>query len=102
MTDDLDRDLMRAFAVAAAPLPEEEFLHRLASRMAWRRRTRAVLWLGAALLLLLVGSLGTRTLVEVSLVAAERFGELLISPLGWTLSLLLAVVVVRRGRLFRR
>jgi hypothetical protein len=101
MTDDLDRNLMRSFAAAAAPLPDDDFTRPLMLRVAWRRRSLSVLRLAAVVSFFLVGAFATHALVRISLSAAERFGELLISPLGWILSLLVAVVVLRRRRLLR-
>ena len=101
MTDDLDRDLMRAFAAAAAPLPADDFVRRLQRRVALRRRSQAVPRIVAVMALFAVGAFAAHAIVGASLLAAEHFGALLISPLGWTMSLLLAVVVVRRWRLLR-
>ncbi len=101
MINDPDRDLMQAFAAAAVPLPAGDFLRRLEPRVGLRRRIQTVRRLVAVLSFLLVGAFAAHPLVRVSLLAAERFDELLISPLGWTLSLLLTVAVVRRWRLLR-
>jgi hypothetical protein len=101
MTNDLDRDLIRVFAAASVPLPAGDFIRRLQLQVALRRRLRSALRLAAILSLFFVGAFAAHALVRASLLATERFGELLISPLGWTLSLLLAIVVVRRRRLLR-
>jgi hypothetical protein len=99
MTDDVDRNLMRTFAAAATPLPADDFTGRLMLRVTWRRRSQVVARVVAVVVLLfLVGAFATHCFVTVSLLAAERFGELLISPSGWMLSLLVAVVVLRRWR----
>ena len=101
MANDLDRDLMRAFAEASTPLAADDFLRRLKPQIAWRRRTQAAPRLLVVVALFLAGALWAHALVSGSVFALERIGELLISPVGWTLSLLLAVAVVRRQRLFR-
>ena len=101
MSNELDRDLMRAFAAAAVPLPADDFLRRLERRVALRRRLQVVPRLVAVMLLFLVGAFAAHAIVRFSLFASVQFGELLTSPLGWTLSLLLAVVVVGRWRRLR-
>ena len=100
MADDLDRELTRAF-VATPPIPGDDFIHRLLPRIRWRRRAQRALRLGALLSLVVLVGFAGHILVRVSLLATEQLGELLISPLGWALSLLIAAVVVRRGHLLR-
>ena len=102
MRADLDSDLMQAFAEPQAPLPAATFERQLMHRIAWRRRARAVLRLAYFASLVLLGAFASHMLIDASLFATEQLGELLISPSGWTLSLLLAVVAARRRRLIWR
>ena len=55
----------------------------------------------AVMLLFLVGAFAAHAIVRRSLLASVQFGNLLTSPLGWFLSLLLAVVAMGRWRLLR-
>jgi|SRR3569833_136413 len=102
MSDDIDRNLMRAFAEEAMPLADDGFIRGVMFRVARRRRRQVVLRVVGVVSLLLMGGFATRALVRVSLVAGERFGELMVSPVGWILSMLVAVVLLRRWRVLQR
>jgi len=102
MTDELDGELVRAFASTAEPLPGDDFARRLILRAILRRRAQLALRFGAIAMVGVMAILTGHLFVRASLLAAERFGVLLVSPVGWTLSLLLAVAVLRRRRLLRR
>lgn len=102
MTDELDQDLMRAFQAEAVPLPSDDFIRRLTLRAIRRQRARTVFCICLAVSLGLIGAFAVRPLLEISSVATERLGRMLISPVGWVMSLLLAAAVTRGQRRLRR
>jgi hypothetical protein len=102
MTDELDQDLVRAFEAEAVTLPSEDFIRQLRSLAIHRQRVRTVVWICLAALLCLIGSFAARPLLEISSVATEWLGEILISPVGWVLSVVLAVRVTKGQGLLRR
>ena len=109
MFNELDPELTRAFAQAREPLADAAFSATLLRRIERARRLR---WCGQILAIaavVLIVSLNLRLVLE-STAAAVRFAgdvspanlELLITPWGWAVSMLIGVWIVLRTRPSRR
>jgi hypothetical protein len=109
MSNDRDSELTRAFAHVREPLPGDVFTTTLLANIARARRTRA--WrraLGIAALVI-AASLQARPILEKTAAvvrwAADVFpgaADLLITPWGWALSMLVGAWVLLRTRPARR
>lgn len=109
MSDELDPMLVRLFELRRESLPDEAFLMTLLGRIQQRQRAAAVrqtVVMAAALLFigwLLPGLLRATGAVVQSIGAqSEAYASLLLSPLGWAVSMLLGLAVILRLVPWRR
>jgi hypothetical protein len=109
MSNELDPELTRLFAQARAPLADDEFMAALLLKIVRARRTRLGRQTLGMIAIVIILALSTRLIldataaavrivVEVSLVPAD----LLISPWGWVVSMLIGAWVLLRVRPSRR
>jgi hypothetical protein len=109
MMNELDPDLTRLFAQARAPLADDVFMAGLLLKMERARRARMrrqVLAIAAVavVVLLNLGPVLEGTAAVVRLVGdiPPAFADLLITPWGWAVSMLVGIAVVLRARPSRR
>jgi len=109
MSDELDPHILRAFARAREPLAGDEFMLRVLQKIERARRARMRRWGGAAAALVVVAALNMRLTLEMA-GAAVRFAgdfspadmQMLISPAGWAVSMLVGGGVLFLMRPSRR
>jgi hypothetical protein len=109
MSNDRDSDLTRAFAQVREPLPGDAFTTTLLANIARARRAKA--WrrtLGIAVIVV-AASLEVRPILEKTAAVVRWAGDvspgaadLLITPWGWALSMLIGAWVLLRTRPARR
>jgi hypothetical protein len=113
MSDDLDRELTTLFARAAEPLPAEDFVATVSRRME-RQRGWDRFALGVSIALAVCFSIGlalvlsvraapfvggmTGALVRLTAAGTTDLGEWLLSPPGFTLSLVFGALLLIRQR----
>ena len=109
MVNESDADLMRVFAAAREPLADEEFVKKSMLNIERKRRAEWLRrWLGFVVVAVLVPMnlrwiLGaTATLVAAVGDEWPAYSEWMISPAGWTVSLVVGAWVVLRCRPSRR
>jgi len=109
MINELDPDLTRLFAQARAPLAGDVFMAGVLLNMERARRARMrrqVLAVAAVavVVLLNLGPVLEDTAAVVRLVGdiPPASADLLITPWGWAVSMLVGIAVVLRARLSRR
>jgi hypothetical protein len=109
MMNELDPDLTRLFAQARAPLADDVFMAGLLLKMERARRARMrrqVLAIAAVavVVLLNLGPVleGTAAVVRLVGDVPPAFADLLITPWGWAVSMLVGIAVVLRARPSRR
>jgi hypothetical protein len=109
MMNELDPDLTRLFAQARAPLADDVFMAGLLLKMERARRARMrrqVLAIAAVAVVVLpnLGPVLEGTAAVVRLVGdiPPAFADLLITPWGWAVSMLVGIAVVLRARPSRR
>jgi hypothetical protein len=109
MFDDQDPELARIFAQAREPLADNEFTAKLLGKIDRARRVR--LWGQILVIAVIVGVVGVnvRSVLQQTADAVRYIGELspgsadvLISPWGWAVSMLIGAWVVLRTRPSRR
>jgi hypothetical protein len=95
MSDELDPQILRAFAKAREPLAGDEFMLCVLQKIERARRARMRRWGGAAAALVVVAALNMRLMLEVTAAAVRFVGDfspadmqILISPAGWAVSML--------------
>jgi hypothetical protein len=93
--DELDPYLLRAFAEAGEPPGGNEFLVRLLQKIEQTRRARRWGWGVAAAALIIVVALNLRLTLHMTAAAVRLVGDfspadmqVLISPAGWAVSML--------------
>ena len=109
MSDELDPLILGAFAQADEPLGGDEFLANLLRKIERTRRARMWCWGGAAAALAVVAALNMQLMLEMT-AAAVRFAgdfspadmQVLISPAGWAVSMLVGGGVLFLMRPSRR
>ena len=104
MINDLDPDLTRLFAQAREPLVDDLFMANLLLKIERARRAR--MW---RQILAIVVSLNIRLVLEKTAAAVRLVGDLspayadmLITPWGWAVSMVVGIWVVLRTRPSRR
>lgn len=109
MSDELDPQLLRAFAEAEEPPAGDEFLVSLLRKIERTRRARLWGWGGAAAALVVVAGLNMRLMLEATAAAVRFVGDfspadmqVLISPAGWAVSMLVGGAVLFLMRPSRR
>lgn len=109
MFNELDHELTRAFAQVREPLADEEFIGNLLLKIERARRARLWRRIGVIAAVVVVVALNMQLVLEktaavVRLVgeASPTYTELLITPWGWAVSMLVGAWVVLRTRPSRR
>jgi hypothetical protein len=109
MFGELDPDLAQAFVQARAPLAADEFTANLLRKIERARRTRLWRQILAILAVVVFLSLNMRLVLEktASVVRfvgdfSPTYSELLVTPWGWAVSMLIGIWVVLRTRPSRR
>jgi hypothetical protein len=109
MFDDQDPELARIFAQAREPLADNEFTAKLLRKIDRARRVR--LWGQILVIAVIAGVVGVnvRSVLQQTADAVRYIGEslpgsadVLISPWGWAVSMLIGAWVVLRSRPSRR
>jgi len=107
--NELDPDLARLFAQARAPLADDVFMAGLLLKMERARRTRMRLQVlaiaaVAVVVLLNLGPVLEDTAAVVRLVGdiPPAYADVLITPWGWAVSMLVGIAAVLRARPSRR
>jgi hypothetical protein len=109
MSDELDPHILKTFAHAGEPPGGDEFMASVLQRIERTRRARRWIWGVAAAALAVVAALNMRLMLEVT-AAAVRFAgdfspadmQMLISPAGWAVSMLVGGAVLFLMRPSRR
>lgn len=110
MQDELDAKLLALFAESRETLPSEEFMQAFWMRQEHARRLRTLRRAGLIAALALIGGWLAPAVLEHTAAAFRSlgthsiaYGDLLISPWGWAVSMLFGLaVLVRTGALRRR
>jgi hypothetical protein len=109
MKPELDPSLARLFAQAREPLDDGSFMANLALKIERARRARLRRQILAIAAVVIIASLNMRLLVEMTAAAVRFVGdfspayaEMLVTPWGWVVSMLVGVCVVLRTRPSRR
>jgi len=109
MINDLDPDLTRLFAQAREPLVDDLFMANLLLKIERARRARMWRQILAIVAVAIVVSLNIRPVLEKTAAAVRLVGDLspayadmLITPWGWAVSLVVGLWVVLRTRPSRR
>jgi hypothetical protein len=109
MSNELDPDLARAFAQAREPLADDSFMANLLLKIQRARRARLWRQILAIAAVAVVVSLNMRLVLEKTAAAVRLVGdfsptyaEMLITPWGWAVSMLVGIWVVLRTRPSRR
>jgi hypothetical protein len=107
--DELDTELTRLFAQAYEPIDGGAFVAAIVAKIERTRRARLARRVLAGVVVLLVACFNLRLVLEKTAALIRVVGELsstyavpLVTPWGWTLSMLLAAWVVFRTRPSRR
>jgi hypothetical protein len=107
--DDLDPDLTRLFAQAREPLADDLFMANLMLKIERARRVRMWRQILAIVAVAVVVSFNMRQVLEKTAAAVRLVGDLspayadmLITPWGWAVSMLVGIWVVLRTRPSRR
>jgi len=98
MSDDLDPQLLRYFAAAEAPLDGAPFVARTGLRLRKARRARSMLRWAAVIVLLALALLAGPYVISASIELNHYLAALLLSPWGWSASIVAGVWIVRRAR----
>jgi hypothetical protein len=109
MFDDFDPDLGRVFAQAHEPLGGDEFMAQVLRKMARAQRARMLRRVLVAAALVIIAALNGRWVLDAA-AASVRFAgdfspaqmEMLTSPAGWAVSMLVGAWVLFRLRPSRR
>src|SRR5258708_23003185 len=110
MTDEMDEKLLTRFARAQERLPDAAFMQTLLTRMQQARRVRSMRRIAMAVVLMTLAAwimpsvlASTAAVMRVVADQAPSIGALIISPLGWAVSMLIGLgVLLRVGALRRR
>ena len=109
MTDEMDEKLLARFARAQERLPDAEFMQTLLARMQRARRGRSMRRIVMAVVLMILAAWimpsvldSTAAVVRVVADQAPSIGALIISPLGWAVSMLIGFAVLLRAGALRR
>jgi hypothetical protein len=109
MTNELDPDLTRLFAQTREPLADDLFTANLLLKIERARRVRLWRQILAIVAVAVVVSLNIRPVLEKTAAAVRLVGDfspayadLLITPWGWAISMLVGIWVVLRTRPSRR
>jgi hypothetical protein len=109
MINDLDPDLARLFAQAREPLADDSFTANLLLKIERARRARLWCQILAIAAAVVVVSLNMRLVLEKTAAAMRLIGdfspayaEMLITPWGWAVSMIVGIWVVLRTRPSRR
>ncbi len=109
MINDLDPDLTRLFAQAREPLVDDLFMANLLLKIERARRARMWRQILAIVAVAIVVSLNIRLVLEKTAAAVRLVGDLspayadmLITPWGWAVSMVVGIWVVLRTRPSRR
>jgi len=109
MINDLDPDLTRLFAQAREPLVDDLFMANLLLKIERARRARMWRQILAIVAVAIVVSLNIRPVLEKTAAAVRLVGDLspayadmLITPWGWAVSMVVGIWVVLRTRPSRR
>lgn len=110
MQDELDPKLLALFAESQETFPDEEFMRAFWARRERARRRRTLRRVALVAILALAGAWMAPALLEQTAAAMRALGrhsmahgDLLISPWGWTLSMIFGLaVLVASGALRRR
>jgi hypothetical protein len=109
MFNELDPDLTRLFAQAREPLAEEQFMANLLLKIERARRARMWRRILAVAAVAVIVSLNMRLVLETTAAAVRLIGdfsraytEMLITPWGWAVSMLVGIWVILRTRPSRR
>jgi hypothetical protein len=95
MPDELDPHILRAFAQVREPLVGDEFMVSVLQKIKRARRARIWGWSVVAASLVVVAALNLRLMLEVTAATVRFVGDfspadmqILISPAGWAVSML--------------
>ena len=109
LSDELDTHLLRAFAAADEPSDGDEFMVNLLRKIERTRRARMWGWGGTAAAVVVVAALNMPLMLEVTAAAVRFVGDfspadmqVLISPAGWAVSMLVGGAVLFLMRPSRR
>jgi len=109
MSNQIDDRLLALFAEAHETVPSEEFMQSFLARMEQARRRQSIrrIVLAVALGILATWIMpsvlsGTAALMLVVGEQSRSYGALLISPVGWGVSMLIAFLVLLRTGALRR
>lgn len=110
MHDEIDPQLLALFAQASETLPHKEFTAVFWARLQRARRARTLLRIALVAALAILGAWLAPTIlshtaaaVQSSVEYARPLESLVVSPVGWAVSSLIALVVlIRTGALRRR
>lgn len=110
MSDEIDDRLSALFAEAREPLPSAEFMQSFLARMERARRLqnrrRVAMAAGVAILaawFMPAVLASTAAVVQAIAEQSRSYGNLIISPAGWGVSMLIGfLVLLRTGALRRR
>jgi hypothetical protein len=109
MNNELDPSLARLFAQARAPLDDGPFMANLVLKIERARRARLRRQILAVVAVVVIVSLNMGQVLEKTAAAVRFVGnyspnytEMLITPWGWAVSMLVGVWVVLRTRPSRR
>ncbi len=109
MINDLDPDLTRLFAQAREPLVDDLFMANLLLKIERARRARMWRQILAIVAVAIVVSLNIRPVLEKTAAAVRLVGDLspayadmLSTPWGWAVSMVVGIWVVLRTRPSRR
>ena len=109
MSDEMDEKLLTRFARSQERLPDAEFMQTVLAGMQRARRVRSMRRIVMAVVLMILAawimpSVLDSTAAVVGVVAdqAPSIGALIISPLGWAVSILIGFGVLLRARALRR
>lgn len=109
MQDELDAKLLALFAESRETLPGEKFMRAFRMRRERARRFRTLRRDGLIAILALIGASVAPAVLEQTAAAFRAlgrhsiaYGDLLISPWGWVVSMLFGLAVLVRTRALRR
>ena len=109
MSNDIDDRLLALFAEAHETLPSAEFMQSFLARMEQARRRQSIWRIALVVALGVIAAWimpsvlsGTAALMQVLGEQSRPYGTLLISPVGWGVSMLIAFLVLLRTGALRR
>jgi hypothetical protein len=109
MNTELDPSLARLFAQAREPLDDGPFMANLVPTIERARRARLRRQIFAIAAVVIIASLNMRLVLEMTAAAVRLVGDfssayadVLVTPWGWAVSMLVGVCVVLRTRPSRR